>query len=529
MTTRTSILLALLLLLVASCTTLRQETAQPGSAGLAVEEPPPANEFPVVSASNTATAPALTAEDTTTVVAEAEHEDFWQLLRDDFGLPDEPHAAVTRRIREYRNNHDQVERILDRGEPYLAFIFDAVRERGFPSELVLLPFIESGYDPFAYSHGRAAGLWQFIPGTGRRYGLTQDWWYDGRRDIVASTHAALDYLDQLHQEFDGDWLLALAAYNSGEGTVHNAVQHNRRSGKPVDFWHLRLPRETAAYVPKLLAIVAIIRHPDAYGVTLQPVDMQPGFRLVDTRGQLDIGVAAELAEMDNEDLYRLNPGFNRWATHPDGPHRLAIPSDRQAVFEENLAALPDSERVKWVRHRISKGETLSHIASRYDTTVAVLRSSNALRGNTIRAGHYLLVPVAAKDPSRYTSLARLSGTPRTSGSRQTYTVRSGDSLWTIARRHGVKVDQLVVWNRLDNRTIRPGQQLAIWNRGAGAGRGKTTRTVSYTVRSGDSLYLISQKFRVSINELRRWNELQKGKYLQPGQRLKVYVDVTRQS
>ncbi|MDH3901341.1 MAG: LysM peptidoglycan-binding domain-containing protein, partial [Gammaproteobacteria bacterium] len=242
-----------------------------------------------------------------------------------------------------------------------------------------------------------------------------------------------------------------------------------------------------------------------------------------------IGIAAELAGLETDEIYRLNPGFNRWATHPDGPHRLAIPVEKSDTFKRNLAALPDSERVKWVRHRIRKGETLSHIARRYDTTVAVLRSNNVLRGNNIRAGSHLLVPVAAKEPARYAALAAISHTPHSSGNKQTYKVRTGDSLWSIAQQHNVKVSQLTIWNRLDSRTIRPGQELAIWRKGTAPHKGKTTRSVSYTVRSGDSLYRISRRFSVSINELRRWNELPKGKYLQPGQRLKVYVDVTRQS
>ena len=526
MTTHKNLFVYVLLLLVSSCALLQTQppgidtadTPDPAVETAAAHTDPVTADIPETA--STAARPA------TPVPVET---DFWQQVRNGFRLPDEPHAAVTRRIREFRNNARQVERILERGEPYLAFIFSEVQQRDFPAELILLPFVESSYDPFAYSHGRAAGLWQFIPATGKRYGLKQDWWYDGRRDIVASTEAALNYLDRLQREFDGDWLLALAAYNAGEGKVRKAVRHNREAGKPVDFWHLRLPKETAAYVPKLLAISAIVKHPDTYGVQLTPVDIEPGFTVVDTQDQLDIGIAADLAGMETDAMYRLNPGYNRWATHPDGPHRLVIPAEKSELFAQNLAALPDSERVKWVRHRIRKGETLSHIARHYDTTVAVLRSSNVLRSNNIRAGNHLLVPVAAQDPDRYAALANIARTPRNSGSKQTYKVRAGDSLWSIANRHNVKVSQLTVWNRLDSGTIRPGQKLVIWNKGTAPHSGKTTRSVSYTVRSGDSLYRISRKFQVSINELRRWNELQKGKYLQPGQRLKVYVDVTRQS
>jgi membrane-bound lytic murein transglycosylase D len=440
---------------------------------------------------------------------------FWQQLRKEFRLTDNRHSAVKKRLTLYADNARQVERILRRGEPYLAYIRKEVEKRGFPGEIVLLPFIESGYDPFAYSHGRAAGLWQFIPSTGKYFGLKQDWWYDERRDIVASTNAALDYLDKLQRGFKGDWLLAVAAYNAGGGTVRNAIKRNKKVGKPTDFWHLDLPKETTGYVPKLLAISLLIKDPGRYGVKLPAIDNAPTFAIIETGNQLDLIVAADLAGMDSDDFYRINPGFNRWATHPDGPHRLAIPIDKAWTFSKNLSELPASERVKWVRHKIAAGETLSHIARHYQTTVNVLKQSNDLGNSNIRAGQYLLVPVAAKDASRYAALAKRLQYSKSSGSKTSYQVKDGDSLWIIARRNKVTVAQ------------QPGQQLAIWKNGKATPAGKHVRKVSYTVRSGDSLYSISRKFNVSIADLKRWNNLHKDKYLQPGQKLKIRVDVTR--
>jgi membrane-bound lytic murein transglycosylase D len=455
-------------------------------------------------------------------------DDFWQGVRNGFRLSEGHRKSVTRQVDIYSNHTRQVERVLQRAEPYLAYIHNEVERRGFPAEITLLPFVESGFDPFAYSHGRAAGLWQFIPSTGKRYGLQQDWWFDGRRDVVASTTAALDYLEKLQRQFDGDWLLALAAYNSGEGTVLQAIRRNRKAGKPTDFWNLALPPETATYVPRLLAICAIVKHPEKYGVDLIPVDTTPAFLVVDTGSQLDLAVAADLAGMDIEVLYRFNPGFNRWATHPEGPHRLAIPVEKSGLFRENLANLPEAERVKWVRHKIRRGETLSHIASHYNTTVRVLRGTNELRGTNIRAGSHLLIPVAAKDPARYAALKKQLQTRHPSGSRITYKVQHGDSLWDIARKHKVTVNQVTRWNRLDSGAlIKPGQKLVIWQGGTGLHKGRRIRSVYYTVRHGDTLYEISRKFNVTIRELRQWNELPKGKYLQPGQNLKLYVDVTR--
>lgn len=453
---------------------------------------------------------------------------FWQQLRKEFRLTDNRHSAVKKRLALYADNARQVERIFKQGEPYLAYIRKEVEKRGFPGEVVLLPFIESGYDPFAYSHGRAAGLWQFIPSTGKYFGLKQDWWYDERRDIVASTNAALDYLDKLQKGFKGDWLLTFAAYNAGGGTVRNAIKRNQKAGKPTDFWHLQLPKETTGYVPKLLAISLVVKNPGLYGVQLPVIDSAPGFAIIETGNQLDLVVAADLAGMETDDFYRINPGFNRWATHPDGPHQLAIPIDKAWTFSKNLAELPASERVKWVRHKIAAGETLSHIAKRYQTTVKVLQQSNNLGNSSIRAGRYLLVPVAAKDASRYAALAKRLQYRKVSGSKTSYQVKDGDSLWEIARRNKVTVAQLTKWNRLDaGSLIKPGQQLAIWKNGKQTATGKHVRTVNYTVRSGESLYSISRKFNVSINDLKRWNSLHGDKYLQPGQNLKIRVDVTR--
>jgi peptidoglycan lytic transglycosylase D len=455
--------------------------------------------------------------------------EFWQQLREGFLLSAEPRDSVTRQISFYSREPRQVESILQRGEPYLAYIYEEVRKRDLPNEIVLLPFIESGYDPYAYSYGHAAGLWQFIPGTGKHYGLKQDWWYDGRRDVVASTDAALNYLDNLQQEFDGDWLLALAAYNAGEGTVHQAIKRNRKKGKPVDFWHLDLPRETAIYVPRLLAISAIIRQPGKYGVHLSPVAESPAFTVVNTHAQLDLAVAARLADMDMKELQLLNPGFNRWAMHPQGPHRLVVPVDKSDVFKKNLAALPASQRVKWLRHKVRRGETLGHIANRYDTTVTVLRNTNELRSDTIRIGQQLIIPVAARDSTHYASLVK-DKPAQGSGKSHTYRVHNGDSLWLIARTYNISVKQLSQWNNLSaDAPIKPGQQLTIRKQQNPTLASNTVRPISYTVRKGDSLFLISQKFNVSVNDLKEWNALEEQKYLKPGQKLKLYIDVVRLS
>jgi membrane-bound lytic murein transglycosylase D len=459
-----------------------------------------------------------------------ESTDFWGQLREGFRLPGLQQSSVMARAAEYGNHPQQVERIFKRGEPYLAYILGEVQKRNFPTEIVLLPFIESGYDPFAYSYGRAAGMWQFIPGTGEMYGLQQDWWYDGRRDVVESTQAALNYLDYLQDKFDGDWLLAIAAYNSGSGTVSNAILKNRKAGKAADFWHLDLPKETSAYVPKLLAIRRVVQYPEQYNLSLAPLEAQPTFTVIDIPGQLDISVAAKLAEMDTEAFYLLNPGYNRWTTHPDGPHQVLVPVEHSTVFRQNMATLPESERTRLVRHQVRSGETLSGIAQHYNTTTNALISSNQLSTTLIRIGQHLLVPEGSQDAAQYAALNRKLQAANGARSKQTYKVRRGDSLWTIARRHRVTVKQVSHWNNLDAATpIKPGQQLVIYKNATSHNPARRVRTLVYTVRSGDSLYRISEKFNVSINDLRRWNNLDEDHYLQPGQNLKLHVDVTQLS
>jgi len=487
---------------------------------------------------------ALTTHDLNQQFAAHRPDDLWQRIRDGFSLPKSEHARTVSERRWYARHQEYIDRTTERAQPYLHFIVEEAARRNIPMELALLPVVESAFQPFAYSHGRASGIWQFIPGTGRMYGLKQNWWYDGRRDITASTLAAFDYLETLNKQFSGDWLLALAAYNSGGGTVRKAIRKNKRRGKPTDFWSLKLPRETRAYVPKLLAIRDIVANPEQHNIIMTSLKDEPYFEKVATGSQIDLARAAELAGIPLKQLYRLNPAFNRWATDPDGPHHLLVPLDKAPQFTQNLAGLPKANRVKWARHRIRNGETLGHIAKRYKTTVAVIKDVNKVRGHMIRAGKNLIIPVAAKSPSSYS----LSSTQRAKsiknrpkkGIKLAYKVQRGDTLWDISRAHNVAVRQLARWNAMAPRdTLRPGQNLVIWKSATKVAKAKSpnitpalddvTRRIRYTVRRGDSLSRISNRFNVSINNLKRWNPKARGKYLQPGQRLTLFVDITNQS
>jgi membrane-bound lytic murein transglycosylase D len=468
-----------------------------------------------------------------------EDSDLWTRIRQGFALPEQQNRRINRETHWFTHHQDYLDRVAERAQPYLHYIVTQVEQRGMPSELALLPVVESAFQPYAYSAGRAAGIWQFVPSTGRRFGLKLNWWYDGRRDIVASTRAALDYLEYLHNTFDGDWLLALAAYNSGEGTVLKAMHRNRRHHRPTDFWSLRLPRETEQYVPRLLALRDIVAAPEKLGINLKPIADEAYLTSVKIDSQLDLATAAKLAGMDLDELRQLNPGFNRWATAPDGPHRLLLPLDKAANFAIQVAELSPGDRVHWVRHRIRRGETLGGIALHYRTTVRVLRQLNKLHGHFIRAGHYLLIPI--EDNAGRSERFNVSQIVK-NNDRIVHTVAPGDNLWILARRFGTTVKQLCAWNRISSRAfLRPGQQLIV-------GVGSTAhampanlrmltspeevakpRKITYRVRRGDSLSRISHRFKVTIRQLRRWNGIKAGEYLQPGQKLTLYVALTADS
>ena len=468
--------------------------------------------------------------------------DIWQRVRSGFQLQDMDHPRVKGDLNWYAKHQSYLDRTFNRADPYFYHIVEQIEARGMPMELALLPVVESAFQPFAYSHGRAAGIWQFIPGTARRFGLKIDWWYDGRRDIKASTTAALDYLEVLNKRFDGDWLLALAAYNSGEGTVSKAIRKNKKRGKGTTFWDLKLPRETQGYVPKLLAIANIVANPEQHSVSLKAIDNAPQLAEVNIGSQLDLAIAADMADMSLEQLYTLNPAYNRWATSPDGPHRLLLPVKKADVFKEQLAQLPKQQRVKWVRHRIKNGQTLGQIAQNYKTTVRTIQTANKIRGNNIRAGNYLIIPAASQALNSYalSEGQRLQSKQNInrSGTKIHYTVNGGDTFWDIAMAHKVSVRKLASWNGMAPRdTLRPGQKLVIWSKTKNARSSAPTgnpmakamtQKINYRVRNGDSLARISQRFNVSVSKLKKWNPRDtKGKYIQPGQRLVVYVDVTK--
>ena len=405
-------------------------------------------------------------------LADGEYTDLWARIRAGFALPKLDSPLIARHERWFVENAEFRDAMLERAKLYLYYIVEEVEKRGMPMEIALLPAIESAYKPYAYSRARASGLWQFIPSTGKLYGLKSNWWYDGRRDVVAATRAALDYLQKLHNDFDGDWHLAIAAYNAGEGRVMRAIQYNRRKGLPTSYEHLRaLKPETKHYVPKLFAMVHLVADPAKFGISLADIPNEPYFTTVHTDAQIDLGVVARLTGMEADDLHHINAGYVRWATHPDGPHQLLVPVDKKDALIAGLEGLEDKDRVQWRHHEVRRGDTLHGIARRYGLTVQAIKTANKV--TTLRVGQNLLLPISAHAPITVAKAARstrVRGGPR-NGQLVVHRVRAGDTLWGLARRYNVLVHQIAEWNLMrPSDVLRMGQKIKIWTSGGNSAR-----------------------------------------------------------
>ncbi len=485
-----------------------------------------------------------------------QYADLLDRIRDGYALPDVAHYAVDREVELYRKNPDFLDRTFKRGARYLYYIVQELERRQLPLELALLPVVESAFNPVAYSRSRASGLWQFIPASGKHYGLEQNWWIDERRDVIEATGAALTYLQYLNKYFAGDWYLAIAAYNGGEGTVSGAVRRNQSAGRPTDFFSLDLRAETRDYVPKLLAISRIVRNPEAYGLSFAAIPNQPFFEAVEPGRQVHLEQAAQLAGITREDMFALNPGYNRMTTPPKGPHRLLLPipnaqAFRQAMLDQSLVdqsrvAVAAVEPPPDVRHKVRRGETLSSIARKYDVPILALQQANDLQGSVIHPGDSLLIPagfagetvtLAALAAPRDDITAQLPEHQKPSASKQprVHVVKTGDTLWDVARRYGVTVPALASANGLSSQAgLVPGARLEIPGKGATATRTASSSAndsgrVTYKVKRGDTLSEIADRFDVSVRELMTWNRLRQSSSLRAGQRLVVYTGSSRQT
>ena len=463
--------------------------------------------------------------------------DLWSLLRENLALDHElDRRSVQQEIRWFQRNPKYWQRLETRMQNYLPYILEQVIEAQIPAEMALLPIVESALDPHAFSPYGANGLWQFMSPTAKQYGLKINLGYDGRRDIVASTDAAVTYLQHLNKRFD-NWLLAVAAYNAGGGTVSKAI----RSSSSRDFFALNLPRETRAYVPRLLAMAAIVNNPAKYKVALPNVEMRPSFFVLNLPGPFDIAKIVAISKAPSANIYKWNPALKRSQTPSKGPHHLILPvtalvaltgvqssegpkgdalKAQILTLQQDFTATPENERLAWLNIEVRSGQTLSVLAQRYNTDVATLRQANGLKSNRIIIGDGLRVPLSQEAVVK----------PHSSHS-VTHKVRSGDSLWLIAKQYQVGIAELVKENEIGRRaTLRIGQEISVPNVKVSMSAftvdepPAVMRKIRYRVRNGDSLSRIANKFKIDVPAISNWNDLDPKKYLQPGQLLVLYID-----
>lgn len=385
-----------------------------------------------------------------------EPDDLWERIRQDLRWQHTEGARIDKARNEFLRQSNYLPMVADRADYYLYYIVEEVQKRNMPVEIALIPILESSMDPFASASNGAAGLWQIMPETGIRLGLEQHSSYDGRHALTDSTTVALDYLETLHKKFDNDWFLALAAYNSGSGTVERARAANAAQGLGTDYWSLKLSHHTTNYVPKLIALAQIVAEPERFDVHIPTVENAPSFEVVDTDGPLRMSQAAELAGVDLDTLRALNPGQLRDSISPGGPPEILVPFGSANRFEHNIAQISPEELVQWKTYRIKPGDSLSQIARMFDTDVALLQEVNSMRGSSIQAGDTLKIPGAGVEESAPTST--LNETVAAQG----YLVRKGDSLYGIAGKFKVSVKDIVTWNSLDPAAyLKPGQKLKL--------------------------------------------------------------------
>jgi membrane-bound lytic murein transglycosylase D len=381
--------------------------------------------------------------------------DVWERIRRGYAVPNLNSPLVDKWTAYYAAHPQSLQRMADRSGKYLYYIVDEINRRGLPTELALLPFVESAYNPNAFSSARASGLWQFIPSTGTAFNLEQNYWRDQRRDPIASTNAALDYLEYLF-EFQGDWYLAFASYNWGEGSVKRAIAKNVAAGLPADYRHLKMPAETANYVPKLQAIKNIIANPAKYAVVLPIVSNDPYFVTISKDRDIDLAVAAKLAEMSIEDFSELNPSFNQGVIMADLKPEIILPLDKAPLYLANLAAY-EGDLTSWKKYPARQGESLNEIANKFNVSAVAIRRANNMNRGLIRVPSAQIVIIPG--PTADVNLATAEVTRRSAT--KSYRVRRGDTLSGIASRHKTSVRNLRQLNNLKGSKLRVGQNLKV--------------------------------------------------------------------
>ena len=449
--------------------------------------------------------------------------DVWEVLRNQLSISHEVNRPeVQEQIRWLMSHPSYVNKVCRQSEPYIYHIVAQIKKRHLPGELALLPMIESAFDPFAYSGKGAAGLWQLMPKTGNELGLKQDWWSDARRSIGPSTNAALNYLVYLNRQFNGHWILAIASYDAGEGTISRAIKATAPPGKPVDFWNLPMPDETKVYVPRLFALAEIINNPARYHVSLPVIPYLPYFEEVSIDSPIDLSHAAKLAGISYKELIKLNPGFNRWTTNPYKPFKLLLPAEKVERFNFNLSNIPAEQRVSWTKLTLLKGDMVNNIATRYHTTATLIKQVNQLNTEYIKPNQTILIPNAnhttiakGKEQEKPAISPLVHALAIARNHRLIHIVQDKDTYQTLYKLYGVSAADVKKWNKLSaNAPLKKGQQLVLW---------KTIKpAINYVVKPGDTLSTIAKQHQTKIQLLLALNpEIHQNQPIHSGQRLLV--------
>jgi len=469
---------------------------------------------------------------------EVYYSNLWDEMSKHFDLANQHYGQYDRYIAFYNKRQRHMEKISQRAKPYLHYIFNEVKQREMPYEIALLPAVESGFRAHARSHQRAVGLWQFIPSTAEIFDLDRNWWYDGRKDVISSTQAALDYLEKLYKLNNNDWLLALASYNAGLGNVYRAQKKYRKKHKnqpgiddyQPNFWEIQpyLPKETQGYVPKLLAVSHIIEYADLFQVAIEPIENQPYFAEIKLKKQVALNQVAKLSQANSDELALLNPGYHRLATPPKGPHSILLPIEEAEKFQ---SALNDNQHIfsiQWQKHKIKSGDSLSVIAQKYKTSSRAIQKLNGMKNSKIRAGKTLLIPIpsdaaeSVKLASNTQNVSVISDINRTESKPKNtdfgiHTVKAGDSLWELAKHYHVSTTDLKNWNGISlKKPLNIGQKLKIYS-------DKFGRKVEHTLKAGESLWTLAKRYKVRTRKIAAWNEIPLNKTLQPGMKLVVWI------
>lgn len=470
------------------------------------------------------------------------HPVIWDEMRNHFDLAEEHYGKYDDYLTFYNDRKIHLKRVSERAEPYLHYILTEVDKRDMPYEMALLPIVESGFRPVARSSQKAVGLWQFIPGTADIYELDRNWWYDGRKDIIKSTQAALDYLQKLYKLNNNDWLLALASYNAGIGNVYKAKRKYRKKNKSQpgikkyqpNFWEIQkfLPKETQAYVPKLLAISHMVEYADRFNVDLKPIANQPYFTKITLDKQVSLGQVAKLSKTSRDVLASLNPGYHQPATPPNGPYHLLLPADKVADFSVHLENNQEIFNIQWQKHKIRSGDSLGVIAQKYQTSSKAIKKLNGMKNSKIRAGKTLLIPIPADKANQVNqkiakaersiksgskNLKAQHSNPLAQSAKHIHVVKPGDSFWKLARYYNVSAKQLANWNNTSvKKPLRQGQRLAVYSNQYG-------KKIQHTLKTGESLWVLAKRYNVSSKQIAGWNQISTKKVLQPGMQLTIWT------